>query len=430
MKLFPDHSEIDLIVAHVVVDELDEKKHDEKTRRRDRARAALKLIEQASDEGGLVLRREPFKLTLRVDAGDRIDWAAYPRLDPTRPDDQLVAAALVASGPRAVASHDRGPTIRARALGLEARRVPDDWMLPDEVTDKDKEIARLKREVVALSAVYPTIELTFDDWDDANARIAARAPMLPALNSAAVDHLTKTDLAKNPMMRLTPNLSRGIGLMAGGVTSMQVDEYESEYLEYAREVRRFFESLHETVRNAWRVPRIRYRLANTTTVTAQNLLFRFEVMGEAHLLVDRDSIVSWGADLAPPTPPEVPQNPWDLESSRMATNLALGVSRSEPRDPTGFYWQDRPTAEEQCASLLCAEFRAKEDYANDFGVLLLADLPYEGELQFTLSASNMQESVRRVVPFRVAEAPAAWTDADVLGLFKPWIADEIRRAVG
>lgn len=428
-QLFPEYDEIDLVIAHIVVDELDEKKNDEKRRRRDRARSGLKLVEQATDADGLVLRDTPFKLTLRVDPGDRVDWASFPRLDPSRADDQLVGAALMAPQPRAVATHDRGPYIRARALGLEAKRIPDDWALPDEATDKDKEIAQLKREVAALSAEFPEIELSFEDWNEETSRIETRAPVLAPLDTSLVDRLTAAVIARNPMLQLAPNRVRGLSLMAGGVSEFQVAEYEGDYAEYAREVRRFFEDLHEKVQNAGGVPRIRYELANATTITAQNLLLRFEVGGEAHLLVDRGSLLSWGGDLSPPAPPEAPRSAWDLESRRIA-DLTRGMGHPEPRDPTGFYWQDRPSAEEQAASLICAEFRAKETYANHFGVLLMNDLPFEGKLRFEISARNMKETLRRDVAFSVTRSEGAWTDADVLERLEPWIADEIRAASG
>lgn len=161
-SIFPRLKTLEIVVAHVVTDELDRLKTDKTGRLRDRARSALSLIEQTSCEPGMriSLRAAPFEIWFVLDQSPPVDWSAYPRLNSTWPDDQLLAAALSDAGrPTPILlSHDTGPLIRARALGLAALRTPDDWELPPQADKLVQDNARLVRELAAArSTQLPTV---------------------------------------------------------------------------------------------------------------------------------------------------------------------------------------------------------------------------------------------------------------------------------
>src|SRR5216683_1140686 len=101
---------VDVMVAPRVIEELDKHKSSTNQRRRDRARAALQLIDKASREADLsiVIREEPVRVRIVISAAPRFDWASHSILDPAKPDDQLVAEALSYGNGAAVFSHDSG----------------------------------------------------------------------------------------------------------------------------------------------------------------------------------------------------------------------------------------------------------------------------------------------------------------------------------
>jgi len=78
-------------------------------------------------------------------------------LDPAKADDQLIAEALSANLDAAIFSHDAGPRIRARALGLRAISPPDDWLLPPEQTDDQRRISQLERQLEQALSNRPKI---------------------------------------------------------------------------------------------------------------------------------------------------------------------------------------------------------------------------------------------------------------------------------
>src|ERR1700694_2150152 len=120
--LFPGVRSIDVMVAPRVIEELDKHKTSTNQRRRDRARHALRLIEKASLEPdlALVIKDAPIRVRVVVSPAPRLNWTAHPNLDPSKPDDQLVAEAISFGNGAAVFSHDSGPRIRARVAKIES----------------------------------------------------------------------------------------------------------------------------------------------------------------------------------------------------------------------------------------------------------------------------------------------------------------------
>jgi len=146
--LFPNVTAVDLMVADAATKELYEHKTSTNERRRGRARLALALIDEASlaPEFALLLKDKPVRVRLVIFNNSRVDWSAYPNLDPNNPDHQLVAETLSFGNGAAVFSHDTGPLIRARIAGIEAYKPSDNWLLPAEQTDDQRRIKQLQRE--------------------------------------------------------------------------------------------------------------------------------------------------------------------------------------------------------------------------------------------------------------------------------------------
>jgi predicted ribonuclease YlaK len=151
------------MVAPCVIEELDGFKTGSNQRRRDRARLALNHIEKASRETGLalVVREAPVRVRIVISAAAGLDWGSYPNLDGTRPDDRLVAEALAFGEGAVIFSHDTGPRIRARIVGLEAYEPLAAWMLPSEMTDDQRKIGRLERELELAQQRHPKIVAHF-----------------------------------------------------------------------------------------------------------------------------------------------------------------------------------------------------------------------------------------------------------------------------
>lgn len=172
--LFPGAGGLDLMVVSGVITELDDFKIGTNRRRRDRSRAALKLIDDATDadDMALILREdEDLLIRLRVSAGHPVDWTRFPKLDPHKVDDQLVAEARTFSDDAVLFSHDRGPAIRAKLIGLKALKPLEDWHLPDEKPADDR-----KRPAAVSQSREPLLDL---DFVERSSRHVLRVKMPP-----------------------------------------------------------------------------------------------------------------------------------------------------------------------------------------------------------------------------------------------------------
>lgn len=133
-RVYSEAAQIDLIVIPPVIKELEDFKTGTNDRRRNRARAALKLIDEAmeQDDLALVLRTTGPVVRLVVQRPMPIDWTLFPHLRSSKTDDQIVAAAAASIERAVIFSHDRGPRITGRSMGVEVLKPEEDWHLPPE----------------------------------------------------------------------------------------------------------------------------------------------------------------------------------------------------------------------------------------------------------------------------------------------------------
>lgn len=202
-----------LLVGPTVLAELDAHKVSTNRRRRDRARAALQMIERASLEPQfrLALRELPVAVDLAISDAPAPDWSAHPRLDPNRADDRLVAEALAHNQGSVLLSHDAGPRIRARLVGLAAVAPPDSWLLPAEQTDDQRRISSLERALEASLNARPRIEISLPQAVDGLIEFARVQP--PPLGAPEVLRLTEAFLARHPHAT-SPERSRRLRISA------------------------------------------------------------------------------------------------------------------------------------------------------------------------------------------------------------------------
>lgn len=210
--------EVTVVVCAQVIRELDSQKDKaSKSSIRDRARRALQLVEAGEDiANGVLLEVLPF---------DTKAEAFPPELSVDVPDDRIVAVALeLAEAGRdvRVMTDDVGPRLKCRALRLPTLAAPDQMRLPVE-DETQKEIRRLKRELLELESASPTMSLSFPDGTD-NA-IANRVEM-PGPAPEPPQHAKS-----GPTSELPPEVTVGEMLRALGVGADQaeVERFQGAY---------------------------------------------------------------------------------------------------------------------------------------------------------------------------------------------------------
>lgn len=380
--LFPEADTITLYVCSAVITELDKQKVSTNQRRRNRARNALRQIEGAagSPEMKLVVRDAAPKVHLVIWQG-KPDWSDFPDLDPNSTDDYLVAAA--ATMPNGVVlSHDTGPRIRARIAGVRAECPPEDWMLPAEQTDDQRKIGQLTRDLEAAQNARPRLQIAMPPDDP----IKIKAVSVPYLGTTVVGKLTDLILQAFPKLHLVASTYRdSLSAFSNpfGIGQTQIDSYEQDYDSFSSDVQTYFTTLHERVSEHALAQMPPGAVVNIGSVSAKNLILTIETEGDIELLPDRDAVDSVRERIALPERPKPPRE------GPIFDPIPLLSGTSKPRDPTGFYWQTRPSIYgARLASFECADYRpAREE---DWGVLAHAtgNLPSAGKLIVSVSAEH------------------------------------------
>lgn len=150
-----------IVLAPVVVDELDKHKRHPNGKIASRAKKVLARFEN--------IVSEPNSFPLQY-LTQRPAPETFQRLQLDRQEqDDCILAAIVEFGLNCneeeiiFISNDTGPRFRASSLGIITRQLPEDLQNPPEVSDEQKQIQKLIQENNKLKNAIPKLSLTFKD---------------------------------------------------------------------------------------------------------------------------------------------------------------------------------------------------------------------------------------------------------------------------
>ena len=428
--LFPGVEEIDLMVASVVIEELDRHKNGSNQRRRNRSRAALKLVDKASEneDFSLVLREAPVLIRLVLADGGAIDWSQFPRLDSSKPDDRLVAEAAIHSSSAVVFTHDTGPRISARRAQLDAKAPLEDWLLPAEQTDDDRRIRQLERELEAANAKHPKISLILGRQDEESSTATLYRPILRPLSEGLSADLKANYLAQNQrsQLRRQPQFQgMAFDLLRSGPSDEQIDRYYEEYRNFERAVEAHFDNLHEKVFQASLAQAVPYKISNLGRVSASSLSVEHRVIGNAWIIEDEEEAQSQVVSLLPMEAPEPPKSR-DIMRDYFIRDTFPSL-REPRRDPTKFYWVDRPSAGAVVSGLHCEDFRAAEVFEDTVWLYLNLEPSATSELMVKISATNLPSPIEKTLTLSIESKEFEWTDPQVLWRLPEGVREIVER---
>jgi hypothetical protein len=430
--LFARVERVVIRVAPVVVEELDRHKTSTRPRLRNRARAALKLIESASHEEAMQisLRSTGPAVILQVDAGAPIPWHHLPTLVRESPDDRLVATAWSAADTLrlqatrvGLLTADTGPRIRARGLGLAAYAVPDEWLLPDEPDDKDRKISELTRAVEALQRTWPDVVVAFGQSGRNEDRLTVQIAKLPPLPPTLQRELADYHLSRHPRHVVRSGGWPSIDIM-NRPSEDAIEAYGRSYDSFERGVGAYFANLHRLIEARAATGFIDCRIENRGSVTAQGLILDLKAPTELEFYNrEKDALLRAGS-LEPPQAPEKPKSPF--ESMHNVGRYDVGdLLRPQQRDPTKFYVRTDDRDADLLVSRECAEFRPQRSKSLRFWFRAAEALPLEVELIAEASATNMDAPARARAILRIEHVELSWSDPQATQNLAPWIATRI-----
>jgi hypothetical protein len=418
-KLFRGVKHVRIMVARVVVEELDKHKASNKDRQRNRARAALKLIAEASKAKGrvLTLKEEPVRVTLEIPPRAKVDWDWLHVLDSNNPDDRLVAEAVTYGDDAAIFSHDSGPRIAADDLGLRSFEPLEDWHLPDEKSDLERKLAATERQLERALSTKPKLSIEIEGRDKSG-KLTVYQPIVPPLDSQAVDRLVNRYLAEYP--RKNPKGVNPIFAMGYGneLTVDQVSGYHGDYDGFAERVRKFFQRLHEQL-TYLAVPIVPVRITNTGSVSAVNYHVTMEAVGDFTLVAEPDDL----REMCPfPKPPKVPRLRLSLDPL-LHTPFLSDLRKEE--HPTEMLWIKRPKLGARSGRYGCRDFQPDRIDSLEVALWQDAPLPVTGTLSITAGANDVPDQTE-TVEVTIEERTEGWHSPLVVESLPDFLSAELK----
>ena len=209
---------VTLVLAPVVIEELDKRKWSGTRRDKERAKRVLKAIRELGRlDTPVELRNGVFLLALDAEPDDA--FLARHRLQRQAQDDRLLASALAfkdaaPTGARVViCTADTGLTLKAPTRQMEAVAPAEKLELPDEPDDTERALETTRRELAAIRSAAPDLRVRFEDGPFLEATIG----LVNALDRATVRRILGGFRTAHPIVLGTPDV---IEMPGGGVFKM------------------------------------------------------------------------------------------------------------------------------------------------------------------------------------------------------------------
>lgn len=439
---------IELLVSRPVQTEIDRQKGKGAGRLGKRARAAMTLFRQALDlpDERLQVRVGTPTVFLQLRQDLKADPALSDRLDYSERDDQLVgiAAAFARDNPDAsvrLLTHDTGPMLSAKNVGLPYVAIPEAWLLAPETDEQDKALATLQGQLARYQRAEPAFELQVEGNALAPAitidyYTALSEPEVQELMAAAqqAHPLAKDFGAREPAQRG----GAGTGLLASITREMfepasdeEIEQYRNErYPEWVSACEAALRDLHTTLNRRIPWPHISVTLANEGSRPAEDAYVQFKTQGRLLLSVPRDEEDKTEAEkqaaarLPLPSAPAVPRGQWTRMRSVSDSLATLGqavrfdtarpliphaLSRlaqlPQPRDPNSFYYKPRrPSYPIPVIGYECPQWR-HQVLPETFDFELVTDLierTVSGAITIEIHAANVTTPFEQTLPIRVS----------------------------
>ena len=452
-----DFDEIRLVVCRPVQREIDNQKNRGNDRVGQRARATYKIFRNiiASSLGYQVVNEGKPIVKIFLQAALSPSPELQDRLDYNKPDDEIIGCLhrFQCDNPDKdvrLLTHDGGPMMAAKAMGLNFIPIDDDWVLAPENSQKEKEIARLRDRVAQLEKVEPQIQLICVNKRGEN------------LESLKVDHLVYSRLTEDDVAALVDLLRErfppaeefgsrerkvrhgpGVVGRALGVTEIYTpvsDEAIARYLDedYPKWIEKcedIFIALHDTLQTREQTLILSFGATNFGTRPAKDVLVQIETRGAVKVCVpfeddEEDSEEETLTRLGLPSPPPPPCGQWKLApspldilsgntpsiTSALSGGLLFPQSISRPdlalpvgpvnsrRDPNVFYYKpSRPREPVESFAFECEQWRHETD-EEYFEMQVSGDLAEDnirGAVECSIHAENLSAPLKLAIPVSI-----------------------------
>lgn len=452
-SIWAEFDEIHIIVCRPVQREIDNQKKRGNDRVGKRARKTNALFRRSinSKNGYELIQEAKPQIKLLVDPTYQPTSVLRDQLDYSEIDDQIVGCAYTfkACNPESdvrLLTHDTGPMASAQMCSLPFAEIPDDWILPPESNDTEKENAKLREELERYKKTEPhfVISCLNHNGDDINSfefEGVCYEPLTGTEVSELMNSLTRrfplvTDFEgqepKRGKPKNLPNHVLGKEVFTPASQQEISDYTEKDYPEWVEKCTHILEQLHLYLEKQCPPVFFSFTAVNTGTRPGKSALVTITAKGNFQIrppqIKDTDDEESEQDDLKRklglPPPPRPPKGKWTTNDIFNLNNLynqlqpsVIGRIRSPQdfelpdltgrlhfqRDPNEFYYKpERATVPEASFSLECAQWRHGVDAEIFEGELVYPrdSQKVSGALECLIQAENLSAPIKKTVPVR------------------------------
>ena len=459
-----------VLITRPVQIEIDRLKNDGNSRRAKRARETTSFFRQilAEDALSIHFNLNAISVTFKFanNYSDDVLLRSNPSLDMLNPDDKILATLnmyllddIKNEKSNVFLSYDTNPLLTAKVNHLPFIEIPETWLLEPENDERDKEIQKLKQQVLEYQKKEPRIELKFNSND----RIIQKPQMnefeahiysYKQIDHEDIEKLVDSFLEKHPKktnFNEDESLS-GLNRMAFFKQTYyppddnKIEKYNVAYQEWKNDLYEVISNYADKKNKYSHIVPFCVILKNTGNLPADNLLLDFEILTGGMLVKPDFDDKVLARRLAYPTPPIPPQGEWkdsflfpadrfaSLQSRIFSPNLANSIEPtlripSLTRDKNTFYWKGgRPDKNITSWRFECTEFRHKHD-DELFSYYIIFDEDNDKiVLRVRGSASNMSSPVEETY---ILKKRYIYIEAknDILHLLKCGVTEKVMKKI-
>lgn len=427
-----DFEEIHLIVCRPVQREIDQRKNRGNDRSAQRARKTSSLFRSIIETGYKVIQDEGPQVKLVLESSSVPSPDLKDRLDYSKPDDEIVGFLHQYKEQHPgedirLLTHDTGPMMTAKSLSLSFVKIRDDWLLPPESNETERENRRLKEDVARLRKTEPEFHIRCLDGNESDIDVLEVECSFGPLNEQEASRFIEQ--VKNIFPIVTDFDSYGrigrvstlgdIREMSGSYTppsERDIAKYrDEEYPAWIEDCKKVLSNLHNALLREAGPPVFRFVVTNEGSRPGKNALVviaprgRFKICppqpeGDEHS--KRQRIL----DRLLPGPPEPPKSRQidDLRHpflDRFVPPLVNPyMTRVPSRAPDAFYYKpDKPQMPVESFMLECEQWRhgiAEKCFEGE----IFADSDQEeiqGAIECEIHAENLSSPAKKIVPVRI-----------------------------
>ena len=454
-SIWADFDEVRLVVCRPVQREIDNQKNRGNDRIGKRARKAHSLFREiiTSDNNYKLIRKSKPQIKLYVDPSYLPSPELENQLDYNEVDDQIVGCVYTFKdrNPESdvrLLTHDSGSMASANMCSLPFVNIPDDWILPPENNDTEKEITKLRTEVEKYKKTEPHFVISClnnngGDTKSFEFESICYEPLTETEISELMNSLTCqfpliTDFGEQePKRRKPKNLPNhilGKEEVFTPASQQEISNYtEKDYPEWVEKCIRNLEQLHLYLEKQYPPIFFSFTAVNTGTRPGKSALVTITAKGDILIrppqIEDADDEESEQGDLKKklslPPPPRPPKGKWTNNDSNFNLNKLFNqlqlpeIGRimspedfelpdltgrfNFQRDPNKFYYKPEYATEPEASfSLECAQWRHAMD-AEIFECQLFYPRDSQnvsGALECLIQAENLSTPIKKTVPVR------------------------------